>query len=185
MPHGSSQHQDEHRHDNRTVGSGGSIPGSLHDYYHAFGNPYLRGDGGALSEALEGRNSMMFGTSYASDAGTNTGYAATSSQPFSVAQPLVHSTHLRMVEWPHAEQGGGHMQVGPSMQQDFLNHLSLQPLGGQLPPQQAEVTHPFQSSPRQFLNPQQHAGSNHGFQMAYHEQNQFDSWRNLMQQYGL
>ncbi|KAF7430501.1 hypothetical protein PC9H_006209 [Pleurotus ostreatus] len=185
VSHGSSQHQDGHRHDNRTVGHGTNIPGSLHDYYHAFGNPYLRGGGGVVSEALEGRNSMMFGMSYGSDARTNAGYAATSDQRLSVTQPLAHSTHLRTAEWPHAEQGGGHMQVGPSVQQNFPNHLPLQPLGGQLPPQQAEVAYPFQSHPQQFLSPQQHAEGNHGFQIAYHERNQLDSWRNLMQQYGL
>ncbi|KAF4570041.1 hypothetical protein EYR36_009847 [Pleurotus pulmonarius] len=185
VSHGSSQHQDGHRHDNRTVGNGTNIPGSLHDYYHAFGNPYLRGGGGVASEALEGRNSMMFGISYASDAGTNTGYAATNNQRFSMTQTLAQSTHLRTAGWPHAEQGGSHMQAGPSVQQDFFNHLPLQPLGEQLLPHQVEVVYPFQSHPQQVLSPQQHAGSNHGFQMAYHEQNQLDNWRNLMRQYGL
>ncbi|KAF4593324.1 hypothetical protein EYR38_009038 [Pleurotus pulmonarius] len=185
VSHGSSQHQDGHHHDNRTVGNGTNIPGSLHDHYHAFGNPYLRGGGGVASEALEGRNSMMFGISYASDAGTNTGYAATNNQRFSMTQTLAQSTHLRTAGWPHAEQGGSHMQAGPSVQQNFFNHLPLQPLGEQLLPHQVEVVYPFQSHPQQVLSPQQHAGSNHGFQMAYHEQNQLDNWRNLMRQYGL
>ncbi|KAG5221253.1 zinc cluster transcription factor [Salix suchowensis] len=152
---------------------------SLHDYYHAFGNPYLRGDGGVVSEVLKGRNSMMFGISYASNAGTNAGYAASSGQRLSFTQPLAHSTHLRR---RHAEQGGGHMQVGPSV---LSQSPSIAATERAIATPIVEVAHPFQSHPQQFLSPPQHAGGSHGFQMAHHEQNQLDSRRNLMQQYGL